>query len=121
MKIAIPTRNNQVDNHFGHCELYTIIEVSEDKKISTIEEFKPPIGCGCKSELAQILKNMGVTTMLAGNMGAGAVEKINAAGIDLYRGCSGDVKVLAEAFLKDEVKDSGDSCGHHHEHGHKCS
>jgi predicted Fe-Mo cluster-binding NifX family protein len=25
MKIAIPTRGTIVDNHFGHCEMYTVI------------------------------------------------------------------------------------------------
>ena len=116
MKIAIPTKENQVDNHFGNCELYTIVDVSDNKQITNIESFKPPLGCGCKSELAQILKNMGVTTMLAGNMGVGAVHKILDVGIDLYRGCSGDVKVLAEEFLNDKIKDLGSNCDHHHDH-----
>ena len=33
MKVAIPTRNNVVDDHFGHCEYYTIFTISEDKLI----------------------------------------------------------------------------------------
>lgn len=30
MKIAIPTRDNVIDNHFGHCEYYTILTVGQD-------------------------------------------------------------------------------------------
>lgn len=37
MKVAIPTRNNVVDDHFGHCEYYTIFTISEDKLIVCTE------------------------------------------------------------------------------------
>ena len=30
-KIAIPTRDNVVDDHFGHCDHYTIISVDDNK------------------------------------------------------------------------------------------
>ena len=33
MKIAVPTRNNVVDDHFGHCEAYTIFTVDTNNKI----------------------------------------------------------------------------------------
>lgn len=118
MKIAIPTRGNQVDAHFGHCEYYTIISVSPEKQIEKMETYQTPQGCGCKSNIATMLADMGVQTMLAGNMGQGAVNKITAAGIQVYRGCSGDVKELAETFLNDDITDSGETCDHHH-HAHK--
>ena len=30
-KIAIPTRGNNVDEHFGHCEYYTVYSINEGK------------------------------------------------------------------------------------------
>ena len=117
MKIAIPTRENRVDDHFGHCEYYTIISVSPEKQIEKLEYYQAPQGCGCKSDVASILANMGVEILLAGNMGQGAVNKISAAGIRVYRGCSGNVEQIAHSFLREEIKDSGMSCDHHH-HGH---
>ena len=30
-KIALPTRNGLIDDHFGHCEFYTIFIVDEEK------------------------------------------------------------------------------------------
>ena len=33
-----------------------------------------PQGCGCKSDIAGVLENMGVSVMLAGNMGQGALN-----------------------------------------------
>ncbi len=121
MKIAIPTRNNQVDSHFGHCEHFSIAELTADNKISKIELMASPQACGCKSNIANELAEMGVTVMLAGNMGQGAVNKISQAGIQVYRGCSGDVRELVEAYLQEQVKDSGMTCaGHGEDDGHVC-
>ena len=118
MKIAIPTRNNKVDDHFGHCEYYTIFSISDKNDIEKMETFEAPQGCGCQSNIASILKEMGVKTMLAGNMGQGAINKISSVGIEVYRGCTGDVKLLVEDFLNDKITDSGETCQHHHGHEH---
>lgn len=116
MKIAIPTRDNNVDGHFGHCEYYTIFSIDENKKVIEKELIESPQGCGCKSNIADILQQKGVKILLAGNMGAGAMSKLNAFGIDVIRGCAGDVKEVTEAYLKGEIRDSGESCEHHHNH-----
>lgn len=60
MKVAIPTRNNVVDDHFGHCEYYTIFTISEDKLIVCTEIQASPEGCGCKSNIASVLEEKGV-------------------------------------------------------------
>lgn len=52
MKIAIPTKENVVDNHFGHCEYYTILTVGQDNQILSSETIPSPQGCGCKSNIA---------------------------------------------------------------------
>ncbi|NJK85463.1 MAG: dinitrogenase iron-molybdenum cofactor biosynthesis protein [Bacteroidales bacterium] len=119
MKIAIPTRGNQVDNHFGHCEAFTVYEINENQIIST--EIVPSLqGCGCKSNIANVLQNKGVNVMLAGNMGSGAVNVLNNHGIKIFRGCSGDVKQLIDKYLNGQIGDSGETCNHHnHHHGHE--
>jgi len=122
MKIAVPTRGEQVDDHFGHCQAYTVFTVN-DNKIEKSETVPSPQGCGCKSNIASVLKHMGVTVMLAGNMGTGALNVLNRQGINVYRGCSGDVRQLADAFLQGNINDSGEGCQHHngHEEGHQCN
>ena len=123
MKVAIPTRGNVVDDHFGHCEAYTIFSIDENKKIINSEILPSPQGCGCKSNIAGILQEKGVSVMLAGNMGGGALNVLTNHGIDVYRGNTGDVRQLAEAFLEGKIGDSGESC-HQHEHeedGHVCN
>ena len=119
-KIAIPTRDSVVDDHFGHCENYTIFTIGEDGKIKARETLPSPSGCGCKSNIASVFKQQGVTVMLAGNMGAGALNVLGSHGIMVYRGCSGDVQKVAEAYLAGTITDSGSGC-HHHAERHQCS
>lgn len=123
MKVAVPTRGNKVDDHFGHCEAYTVFSINENKKIISSELLPSPQGCGCKSNIASILKEKGVGIMLAGNMGGGALNILNSHGIEVYRGCSGDVYQLVETFLKGNVEDSGVGCQHHEHQGeeHQCN
>jgi predicted Fe-Mo cluster-binding NifX family protein len=116
MKIALPSYQNQVDEHFGHCEYFTVFTVDERNRIISQETITPPQGCGCKSNIAQTLAGMGVKLMLAGNMGQGAVNILGMNGIQVLRGCSGDVKDVVENWLAGAVKDSGLSCAAH-EHG----
>ncbi len=123
MKLAVPTRGGIVDNHFGHCEAYTVFSIDENKKIVGYEMLPSPQGCGCKSNIASILQQIGVSVMLAGNMGNGALNVLNDHGIEVYRGCSGDVLHLTEGFLQGEIRDSGMGCSSHEAHGedHQCS
>ena len=118
MKIALPSRQNVIDDHFGHCAYFTVFTIDENgKEISSQQIVESPAGCGCKSDIAQTLGAMGVTVMIAGNMGEGAVHVLNNAGIEVLRGCSGDVKEVAVSWLAGELKDSGDAC---HQHEGEC-
>ncbi|MCX6232037.1 MAG: NifB/NifX family molybdenum-iron cluster-binding protein [Bacteroidetes bacterium] len=98
MKIAIPTRGNLVDGHFGHCEMYSVFTINDNKIIET-EILPSLVGCGCKSNIASVLYEKGVSIMLAGNMGEGAMNVLNMHNIEVIRGCSGDVNAVAEAYI----------------------
>jgi predicted Fe-Mo cluster-binding NifX family protein len=118
--IAVPTRGDQVDSHFGHCEFYTIVYISAKNEVLRKEILESPVGCGCKSNIAATLKEKNVSVMLAGNMGQGAVDKLSAAGIQVIRGCRGNVGTVVNDYLSGEIKDNGLTCSHH-DHGHECS
>jgi predicted Fe-Mo cluster-binding NifX family protein len=132
MKIAVPvTKENQIDGHFGHCESYGVFTISEKNEISDVKKIGSPEGCGCKSDIASVLAADGVTVMLAGGIGGGAINVLNNSGIEVIRGCSGDATEVVKLYLSGSVEDSGSSChqhevhhhdGHHHEgDGHVCS
>jgi predicted Fe-Mo cluster-binding NifX family protein len=116
MKIALPSYRNQVDEHFGHCEYFTVFTVDNQNNILEKEVITPPAGCGCKSNIAQTLAQMGVKVMLAGNIGQGAVNILGQHGIQVLRGCSGDVQKVTEQWLAGNLRDSGRACASH-EHG----
>ena len=116
MKIALPSCKNQVDEHFGHCESFAVFTIDGKNRISSEETITPPAGCGCKSNIALTLAQMGVKYMLAGNIGQGAVNVLGVNGIQVLRGCSGNVKDVAEKWLDGSLNDSGVSCAQH-EHG----
>lgn len=116
MKIALPTRENQIDAHFGHCEFFTVMTL-DGKVVVETERVDSPAGCGCKSNIAHVLAEKGVKLMLAGNMGDGAVRVLNHVGIDVVRGCAGDVREVVEAWIAGNVQDNGEGC---HAHDHNC-
>jgi predicted Fe-Mo cluster-binding NifX family protein len=117
MKIALPTRQDQIDDHFGHCEYFTVFTIDDNKHITDQVTVASPAGCGCKSDIAATLSDMGVELMIAGNMGQGAVNVLKSSGIEVLRGCSGDVKATAIKWLEGSLTDSGDAC---HVHDHDC-
>lgn len=116
MKIAIPTKaGNSIDQHFGHCEFYSIFTV-EDNKIIDKQILQSPKGCGCKSNIASDLANIDVKIMLAGGIGNGAVNVLKAQNIEVIRNCSGDVDVLVNDYLLGNISDGGANCAAHDEH-----
>jgi predicted Fe-Mo cluster-binding NifX family protein len=124
MKIAVPlTENKQIDDHFGHCEYYGVYTVSDSKEITDMQILPSPQGCGCKSNIAMELAGDGVTVMLAGGMGEGAVNVLGNFGIKVIRGCSGDATEVVKMFISGNLTDSGISCmqhKHHNGEGHSC-
>ncbi len=127
IKVAVPTKDNMVDNHFGHCEAYSIFTIDQNNKIAHSEKFPAPEGCGCKSNIASVLKLKGISVMLAGNMGEGALVVLQNEGIKVVRGCSGNVTDVVSSYLAGLISDSGVGCTHHeghggnHSDGHSCN
>lgn len=117
MKIAVPvTTTNDIDAHFGHCESYSIFSISDEGSILSIEKLASPQGCGCKSNIAEVLATNGVTIMLAGGIGQGAINVLANAGINVIRGCSGQANDVIEKYIKGTLVDSGSTCEHHEHH-----
>jgi predicted Fe-Mo cluster-binding NifX family protein len=117
MKICIPvTTDNTIDDHFGHCEFYSVFTVSEKGEITDTETIESAQGCGCKSNIASVLAEKGVTVMLAGGIGGGAINVLNNWGIEVIRGCSGNAADVVKLFAAGKIDDSGISCQQHEQH-----
>lgn len=116
-KIAIPvTENNLIEDHFGKCEFYGVYTISDKNEILEVQSIESEQGCGCKSNIASVLSYNGVTLMLAGGIGAGAINVLHNSGIQVIRGCEGNVEDILKQYLNDELIDSGESCLQHEHH-----
>lgn len=116
-KIAVPSKGGMVDEHFGHCEAFTIFTVDQANAVTGRESFTPPPQCGCKSNLISTLVSMGVSVLVAGNMGEGAVMRLRQSGIQVFRGNTGPVETVMADYLAGKITDRDELCQHH---GHEC-
>ena len=113
IKVAVPSCGDMVDEHFGHCEAFTIFTVDPSKGIVEQIRLTPPPACGCKSNLVPTLADMGVTVMIAGGMGEGAVRLLGELGITTFRGASGPTRQAVTEWLEGRLSDSGIVCRTH--------
>jgi predicted Fe-Mo cluster-binding NifX family protein len=102
------------------CIIYSI---NEWNQIINKELLPSPQGCGCKSNIASVFQQTGISVMLSGGIGEGAINVLNSHGISVIKGCTGEVDKLIEKYLNSELIDSGSVCEHHHHsgEGHSCN
>ena len=88
-RIAVPSTvpgglEAEVGAHFGHCDLYTIIDVENGvvTSVSTLPNVPHQQG-GCMAPV-QYLAEHGVTAMLAGGMGMRPLMGFNQMHIDVF-------------------------------------
>ena len=98
--IAVPSENPggleaNLGAHFGHCDLYTLINVEngEVAEVNVIPNVPHQQG-GCLAPV-QHLASSGVTQLIAGGMGLRPLMGFNQAGIDVFYG--GDARTVGEA------------------------
>ena len=121
MKLAIPVENGLLCSHFGHAPQFAIVEIEENNVKASSLKTPPPHEPGV---LPRWLKELGVSHVICGGIGARAVELLNQAGIEVTAGVSPqDPAKVVEAFLSGGLTGmSGPTCsGHEHGHGHNCA
>ena len=90
MRICIPTNNPggleaSRSEHFGHCDVFTLVELDQDKKISSVETLSPPDhGAGGCMVPVQVLNDANVDAIVVGGIGARPMQGFSEVGIDVY-------------------------------------
>lgn len=81
--------------HFGHCELYTLVAVEDDRvtDVKTIPNVPHEQG-GCMAPVQHLAQN-GAKVLIAGGMGMRPLMGFNQMGIQVYFG--GEAQTVAEA------------------------
>jgi len=93
-----------VGEHFGHCEIYTLVEIGDSKVVSvtTLPNIPHEHG-GCMAPV-QYLADKGVKALIAGGMGMRPLMGCKQMGIDVYHGAGAEsVAHAVEALLSGEL------------------
>jgi predicted Fe-Mo cluster-binding NifX family protein len=110
--VAVPTASRgQVESHFGRCERLTVYTIGTDGAIQAEEIVEAIIGPGCRSSVISQLAAIGVSALVVGCIGEGAVHVCGGHGIAVVRGASGSARIAALAYARGEIEDSGLACG----------
>ncbi|NCC51925.1 MAG: ATPase [Spartobacteria bacterium] len=112
MRIAIPTANNKICPHFGHCEVFTMVDVNEKTmKIEAMNDVVPP--AHAPGVLPAWLHEQGAHIILAGGMGQRAQNMFTANGIEVIVGVTaGDPETLVKQYLAGELVAGENICDH---------
>lgn len=89
MKIAIPTMGkggleSERSGHFGHCDVFTIVEIEDGEIIGVSELENPPHEEGGCLRPVLLLHNAGIDGIVAAGMGMRPMMGFAEAGIDVY-------------------------------------
>ncbi len=112
MRIAIPTNNPggleaSRSDHFGHCDVFTIVDLDQDKGVSdleTIANHGHQAG-GCMVPV-KILSDAKVEAIVVGGMGARPMQGFAQAGIEVYfatQEIATDVQTVVRLFADGQL------------------
>ena len=112
MRIAIPLTNEELSQHFGHCEQFAIIDVdSGSKSIQNKELFVPP--AHEPGVLPKWLNGLCVNTVITGGMGKRARELFTQNQIEVVVGATADnPENLVSAYLAGTLEVEENMCDH---------
>jgi predicted Fe-Mo cluster-binding NifX family protein len=108
--VAIPSSHpggleSALGAHFGHCDIYTVVEISEGgvREVRTLPNVPHQQG-GCMAPVNHLAQN-GVQVLIAGGMGMRPLMGFNQVGISvLFGGGSQTVGEAVDAFLKGSLQ-----------------
>ncbi len=118
MKIAIPLAGGKLATHFGHCEQFAILTIT-DGVISKQETLTPPPHA--PGVIPNWVADQGCTDIIVGGMGEAAQTILRQRGVKLTCGAPSDApEKLAALYLRGELTDAGNACDHGSEGHHGC-
>jgi len=112
MKIAVPTANNRLCLHFGHCEKFLIVDVDDSSRsiIAKEEVVPPPHEPGV---LPRWLHEKGATVIISGGMGMRAQQLFEQNGVQVVIGApSEDPETVILNWLAGTLVTGGNVCDH---------
>ena len=105
--------------HFGHCDIYTLVEIEDGKILNVSTMDNPPHQQGGCLAPVQLLAQAGVKALLAGGMGMRPLMGFQQVGVDVYfAGQYPTVGAAVQAFLEGKLPpfSTDFTCGGGHQH-----
>ena len=117
MRIAIPFYQGLIFQHFGHAPQFKIYEI-ENRQV--LMEMIVEVEDKGHDSVSALLRSMDVRVVICGNIGEGAMQALQSAGIVFYGGVTGDADAAITALIQGGLKyDPNVKCTAHAE-GHAC-
>lgn len=111
MKFAIPCADGQLCMHFGHCQVFSIIDVDESGTITASENVTPPPHE--PGLLPRWLGEKNVTHIIAGGMGIRAQNLFSENKIEVVVGASAsEPQELVKSYLAGSLTTGANACDH---------
>ena len=112
MFIASTYQDGQIFQHFGHTQQFKVYEIENGKIVSSRVVDN---GGNGHEALTVYLKNMGVTKLICGGVGGGAINALGMMGIEVYPGLAGNPDGYVQDIVDGKLSPSTVSnCDHHH-------
>jgi len=109
-KIAIPTHDGNLWQHFGKAPYVTIVTLEENVVKECIVKKAPPHEHGA---MPRFLAAEGCTDVVCGGLGAGAVNMLNQLGIAVHAGApSLPVEQVLQMYLNNTLEFGDGTCHH---------
>ncbi|MBN2899560.1 MAG: NifB/NifX family molybdenum-iron cluster-binding protein [Clostridia bacterium] len=113
LRVALPTTDKvTVDEHFGHCKMFAIHTIEDNKVVSIEHVMAPPHAPGV---LPKFLGEQNVTTIITGGMGQRAIELFKEQDIDVILGARGTIEENLATFMEGDLMSTGSACSHNHD------
>jgi predicted Fe-Mo cluster-binding NifX family protein len=107
LKIAIsatgPSLDAEVDPRFGRCQYFLIID-PDTMEFEAIDNTNKMASGGAGIASAQAVASKGVQVVLTGDCGPNAYRTLEAAGIQVVTGVSGNIRKAIEQYKSGEFK-----------------
>ena len=116
MKIAVASETDIVTGHFGHCTNFNIFDTEGSKIIQRTSVDNPGHKPGF---LPKFLHEMGVSVIISGGMGQGAVDIFVEKGIVVITGAEGRAEDAVNRYLQGNLV-SNDVVCQEHQHQDSC-
>lgn len=97
MIVAVVKEGDRVSPHYGRSEGFVLAEV-DDGSVKSRSIIQAPSQHSCGG-LAELFLKHRVDTVIVGGIGGGAVQHLNAAGINVVAGASGGIDEVLASFL----------------------